>query len=100
MQDKETHDATHQTLNREAIREYEALKSAEKRNTSRSKPEEHSSSTAGQCAAEKNSSTAEKTLIKKNSEQQHRLASERELMKYPNELSQLVDRMASDSWQG
>ena len=25
---------------------------------------------------------------------------ERELMKYPNELSQLADRMASDSWQG
>ena len=29
-----------------------------------------------------------------------RLNSERELMKYPNELSQLADRMASDSWQG
>ena len=37
---------------------------------------------------------------KKNAEQRHRLNSERELMKYPNELSQLVDRMASDSWQG
>ena len=24
----------------------------------------------------------------------------RQLMKYPNELSQLADRMASDSWQG
>ena len=33
-------------------------------------------------------------------EQRHRLDSERELMKYPNELSQLADRMASDSWQG
>ena len=31
---------------------------------------------------------------------EHRLNSERELMKYPNELSQLTDRMASDSWQG
>ena len=30
----------------------------------------------------------------------NRLNSERELMKYPNELSQLTDRMASDSWQG
>ncbi len=37
---------------------------------------------------------------KKNAEQRHRLNSERELMKYPNELSQLTDRMASDSWQG
>ena len=37
---------------------------------------------------------------KKNAEQRHRLDSERELMKYPNELSQLTDRMASDSWQG
>ena len=37
---------------------------------------------------------------KKNAEQRHRLNSERELMKYPNELRQLVDRMASDSWQG
>lgn len=37
---------------------------------------------------------------KKNAEQRHRLNSERELMKYPNELSQLADRMASDSWQG
>ena len=33
-------------------------------------------------------------------ERRHRLDSERELMKYPNELSQLADRMASDSWQG
>ena len=99
MPDKETY-ATHQTLNREAIREYEALKSAEKRNTFRSKTEEHSSSNTGQCVVRKTDSTAEKNLINKNSEQQHRLASERELMKYPNELSQLVDRMASDSWQG
>ena len=37
---------------------------------------------------------------KKNAEQRHRLDSERGLMKYPNELSQLADRMASDSWQG
>ena len=37
---------------------------------------------------------------KKNADQRHRLNSERELMKYPNELSQLTDRMASDSWQG
>ena len=35
-----------------------------------------------------------------NAQQRHRLNSERELMKYPNELSQLADRMASDSWQG
>ena len=32
--------------------------------------------------------------------ERHRQNSERELMKYPNELSQLADRMASDSWQG
>ena len=62
----------HKTLNREAKREYKALENAL----------EHG--TAG----------------KKNDEQRHRLNSERELMKYPNELSQLTDRMASDSWQG
>ena len=59
-------------MNREAQREYHALEDAL----------EHG--TAG----------------KKNEEQRHRLDSERELMKYPNELSQLTDRMASDSWQG
>ena len=62
----------HKTLNREAQRGYKALENAL----------EHG--TAG----------------KKNDEQRHRLNSERELMKYPNELSQLTDRMASDSWQG
>ena len=62
----------HKTLNREAQREYQALENALKYGT------------AG----------------KKNAEQRHRLDSERELMKYPNELSQLTDRMASDSWQG
>lgn len=60
------------TLNREARREYEALDNA---------LEHHA---AGQ----------------KNDEQRHRLESERALMQYPNELSQLTDRMASDSWQG
>ena len=62
----------HKTLNREAQREYQALENALEYGT------------AG----------------KKNAEQRHRLDSERELMKYPNELSQLTDRMASDSWQG
>lgn len=62
----------HKTLNREAQREYQALENALEYGI------------AG----------------KKNAEQRHRLNSERELMKYPNELSQLADRMASDSWQG
>ena len=62
----------HKTLNREAQREYQALENALEYGI------------AG----------------KKNAEQRHRLDSERELMKYPNELSQLTDRMASDSWQG
>ena len=61
-----------ETLNREARREYRALDDALQHDA------------AG----------------KKNTEQRHRLDSERELMKYPNELSQLTDRMASDSWQG
>lgn len=60
------------TLNREAQREYEALEDAMKH----------------------------KNAGKKNDEQIHRLESERELMKYPNELSQLTDRMAGNSWQG
>jgi len=62
----------HKTLNREAQREYQALENALEYGI------------AG----------------KKNAEQRHRLNSERELMKYPNELSPLTDRMASDSWQG
>mgnify|MGYP004603122927 CR=1 FL=1 len=60
------------TLNREARREYKALDDALEHRV------------AGQ----------------KNDEQRHRLESERALMQYPNELSQLIDRMASDSWQG
>lgn len=63
---------TEKTLNREARREYKALEDALDHNK------------AG----------------KKNDEQRHRLNSERELKKYPNELSQLTDRMASDTWQG
>ena len=69
---KKQNSGVHKTLNREAQREYHALEDAL----------EHG--IAG----------------KKNEEQRHRLDSERELMKYPNELSQLTDRMASDSWQG
>ena len=69
---KKQNSGVHKTLNREAQREYQALENALEYGT------------AG----------------KKNAEQRHRLDSERELMKYPNELSQLTDRMASDSWQG
>lgn len=81
---------THKTRNREAVREYEALEAA--RNDAETQHTVAASSSPEQAAQQK--------LVKKNSEQQHRLASERELMKYPNELSQLTDRMASDSWQG
>lgn len=67
------------TLNREAALEYAAL---EKERT-------------GNRAKKGNARPAAK-----NAEQKHRLGSERELMKYPNELSQLADRMADNSWQG
>lgn len=81
---------THKTLNREAVREYEALEAA------RNDAEAQHTVAAIRSPEQK----PQQILVKKNSEQQHRLASERELMKYPNELSQLTDRMASDSWQG
>lgn len=60
------------TWNKEAQREYEALESA----------------------------IREGRPGKKSAAQRKKLAVEREAMQYPNEQSQLTDRMASNSWQG
>lgn len=72
MEEKQTKTSLANTLNREAAREYAALEQELKRH----------------CPG------------KKDEEQKHRLESERALMQYPNELSQLADRMADNSWQG
>ena len=63
---------SHKTENHEAVRSYQSLEKA----------------------------LAKGIPGKKNAEQLHRLESERALMQYPNELSQLTERISSDSWQG